>query len=313
MRGGRILSWLGKVVPLLGWGELRWRYPRLRCGLGVDIAAADQALTMEGHAQVGARTRIYLTGMAKFAIGTSVVLGQGVHVQSDGGLIQVGAHTGVQDGCRLYGEVSIGEHCLLAPNVYLSSGRHVFSEEPHRPILDQERRHRLAGQPIVVEDDCWLGINVVVMPGVTIGKGSVVGANAVVTKNVEPYSVVAGAPARLIRRRLDFVPPAAIDASRVEDWPYFYHGFDVLNPHPDYGLACRPQFKLGLAVGERQAVSLRVFATTIGALSANGQAVELQEGWNEIVIEMPASSMQAFAINIEGWVRTATVVEMDEL
>jgi hypothetical protein len=75
-------------------------------------------------------------------------------------------------------------------------------------------------RPIWVQDDCWLGTNVVVCPGVTIGKGSVVGANSVVTHDVMPYSVVAGSPARMIGRRLEWVPPPSLDPAREVDHPY---------------------------------------------------------------------------------------------
>ncbi len=53
----------------------------------------------------------------------------------------------------------------------------------------------------IIEDDVWIGRNAIIMPGVRIGKGSIVGAGAVVTKNVEPYSIVGGVPAKLIRKR----------------------------------------------------------------------------------------------------------------
>jgi hypothetical protein len=84
-----------------------------------------------------------------------------------------------------------------------------------------------AGKPVVVEDDCWLGINVVVMPGVTIGKGAVVGANSVVTRDVAPYTIVAGVPAKMLKKRLDFLPPREIIFDNAADRPYFYAGFEV--------------------------------------------------------------------------------------
>jgi maltose O-acetyltransferase len=56
-------------------------------------------------------------------------------------------------------------------------------------------------EPVIIEDDVWIGARVIILPGVKIGKGSIVGAGAVVTKDVEPYSIVAGVPAKLIRKR----------------------------------------------------------------------------------------------------------------
>nr|WP_143033346.1 DapH/DapD/GlmU-related protein [Prevotellamassilia timonensis] len=55
---------------------------------------------------------------------------------------------------------------------------------------------------VIIEDDCWIGFNVIILPGVTIGKGSIIGAGAVVTKSIPPYSVAGGVPAKVIKSRL---------------------------------------------------------------------------------------------------------------
>jgi hypothetical protein len=73
-------------------------------------------------------------------------------------------------------------------------------------------------------------VNVVVCPGVTIGKGSVVGANAAVTRDVAPYTVVAGAPARKISNRMEWGPPARIDFCSAEDRAYVVSGMPVRQP-----------------------------------------------------------------------------------
>jgi hypothetical protein len=82
-------------------------------------------------------------------------------------------------------------------------------------------------QPVRVDDDCWLGVNCVVAPGITVGKGCIVGANSVVTRDLPPYVVAAGAPARIVKNRLDFRPPRTIDYSVETDLPYFYSGIGV--------------------------------------------------------------------------------------
>jgi acetyltransferase-like isoleucine patch superfamily enzyme len=120
----------------------------------------------------------------------------------------IGAGTTIQRRSTINGNVTIGIECLLAPNVFISSGTHPFRLVPQMPIREQERlvasgalQFEGADKPVVIEDDCWLGANVVINPGVTVGRGCIVGANSVVTKNVAPYTVVAGVPAKKIGER----------------------------------------------------------------------------------------------------------------
>lgn len=91
-----------------------------------------------------------------------------------------------------YGMVTIGDRVAISPRVTLVvSSRPNFSRmEPYVPV-----KHG----PITIENDAWLGTGVIVLPDITIGEGAVVGANSVVTKDVRPYTIVGGSPARLIR------------------------------------------------------------------------------------------------------------------
>jgi acetyltransferase-like isoleucine patch superfamily enzyme len=67
-----------------------------------------------------------------------------------------------------------------------------------RPMSEQQ----YTSAPIIIEDDVWVGFQAIILPGVTIGRSSIVGAGAVVTRDVEPHSIVGGVPARLLRKRL---------------------------------------------------------------------------------------------------------------
>lgn len=92
---------------------------------------------------------------------------------------------------------SIGDYVMLAPYVSILSKSHIFGDTSTPMVLQGDSEER----PPTIEDDVWVGRNVVVMPGVRIGRGSIVGAGAVVAKDVAPYSIVGGVPARLIRMR----------------------------------------------------------------------------------------------------------------
>ena len=91
--------------------------------------------------------------------------------------------------------VVIGSHVLVASNVLITDVDHVL-EPGGTPIT---RSQKFVAAPVAIGDNCWLGQNVVVLKGVTIGHDSIVGANSVVTRDVAPCSVVAGNPARVIK------------------------------------------------------------------------------------------------------------------
>ncbi len=94
------------------------------------------------------------------------------------------------------GPISVGRNCMIASHSSLYSNQHIF-DDPTQPIATQG----VTQKGIVIEDDCWLGTGVRVLDGVTIGKGSVIGAGAVVTKDIPPYSVSVGVPAKVISKR----------------------------------------------------------------------------------------------------------------
>ncbi len=116
-------------------------------------------------------------------------LGEGLHV---GDHSNIGPYSFI--GCSGY--IEIGSRVLMGPRVTILAENH-----RHRrtdiPIKDQGVERSF----VRIEDDCWLGAGCIVVAGVTIGRGAIVAAGSVVTRDVEPYTVVAGSPARQIRRR----------------------------------------------------------------------------------------------------------------
>jgi len=106
---------------------------------------------------------------------------------------EIGKDCWIQQCCTFFGRcgIKIGNGVFIGPKCNLITINH---------LEDPEERSTTYGAPIVLEDKVWLGINVTVLPGVTIGYGSIVGANSVVTKDVPPMTIVAGNPAHIIRK-----------------------------------------------------------------------------------------------------------------
>ena len=96
-------------------------------------------------------------------------------------------------------KITIGNGVLVGSNCFITDNFHGYSDRKDVDIIVADREITSKG-PVVIGDNVWIGRNSCIMPNVTIGKGAIIGANSVVTHDVPPYSVVAGAPARIIKK-----------------------------------------------------------------------------------------------------------------
>ena len=96
----------------------------------------------------------------------------------------------------------IGHHVMIAPQVSIVTGNHKIDTvgKYMSEITDREKSPE-NDQDIIIKDDVWIGSNAILLKGITIGEGAVVAAGSIVTKNVEPYSIVAGVPAKIVKKR----------------------------------------------------------------------------------------------------------------
>lgn len=103
----------------------------------------------------------------------------------------------VQDDAK----VTIGDRCCFGPNVTIVTPVHPMLPEERASILDEngEPQHMCYAKPVSIGNDCWLGANVVVCPGVRIGDGCVIGAGSIIVKDIPPRTFAAGNPCRVIR------------------------------------------------------------------------------------------------------------------
>lgn len=107
-----------------------------------------------------------------------------------------GSNVHLNPGVCIYGRVTMGDDVMVAPNVVIAGGNHGI-ERNRVPMYYQSG----TSIGVTIESDVWIGANAVILDGVTVGQGAVVAAGAVVNKDVEPYAVVAGVPAKKIKVR----------------------------------------------------------------------------------------------------------------
>jgi acetyltransferase-like isoleucine patch superfamily enzyme len=169
----------------LPWNRARIHYELMRRGAFARWPLQGNVLEAlrAGRLQIGAETLfepgVWITapGQAQVRIGEGTFLNMGVMVAAE----------------QL---VEIGDHCMLANGCFVSDASHRY-DDPTRPITWQGFQSK---GPTRIGDNCWLGANVIVTSGVTIGERCVIGANSVVTRDIPPFSLAAGAPAKMLRQ-----------------------------------------------------------------------------------------------------------------
>lgn len=111
--------------------------------------------------------------------------------------IEIGDYSGIGEHCIIPKNTIIGKYVMMAPEVYIIDNNHI-SDDINIPMCFQGKT---PNKVTIIEDDCWLGARVMIMPGRKIEHGSILAAGAIVTKDVQPYSIVGGNPAKLIKKR----------------------------------------------------------------------------------------------------------------
>ena len=134
----------------------------------------------------------------RLELGEGVLLEPGVWITApDAARVRIGEGTFLNRNVMVASQelVEIGAHCMLANGCFVSDASHRFGDL-ERPVTWQGFESK---GPTRIGDNCWLGVGAVVTSGVTVGERCVVGANSVVTRDIPPYSIAAGAPARVLR------------------------------------------------------------------------------------------------------------------
>jgi len=183
---GRLTNLLAPLREMAGRDRLRRR-----------LEAGAPGARVHPSVEVRAPERLTL-GPGAF-VDNGVLLHCGGQEWSGGeGRIAIGANTYIGPSAVLFGAggIEIGEAVLISPGVVITSQQHSFAARD-ADIRDQPLRFG----PITIERDVWIGANATILPGVRLGHGSVIGAGAVVAKDVPPMTVVVGVPAQVARER----------------------------------------------------------------------------------------------------------------
>ena len=210
------------LLFLLGW------VPTV---IGIGLRAIFYRLMMRIEGQAAIERNVRLRFASQIRLGHGAYLDENVYIHACPDGVQIGAGTLVMHGAVLHvynfrdlphafvkigqdslvgeysvirgqGGVTMGDRVYTSPGTQIIAVNHVF-DDPERPFVEQG----ITAQGIVIEDDVWLGSNCVITDGVRVGKGAVVAAGAVVTKDVPPHTIVGGVPAKVIRE-IDGTRPA---------------------------------------------------------------------------------------------------------
>ena len=131
----------------------------------------------------------------RFWLGRKSVIESYCCINNAVGDVTIGDYTRIGIHCTVIGPVCIGHHVNLAQGITVTALNHNFADTNRR--IDEQG---ISTKPVVIGDDVWIGANAVILPGVTIGRHVVVAAGAVVTKDVPDYCVVAGVPAKVVKK-----------------------------------------------------------------------------------------------------------------
>lgn len=166
--------------------------PKIMIDKGAELIIGD-------NVELRRNLEIRVHQSSKVEIQSNVRLDRGVRILSTNSatiLLEEGVRVGLYSVLNGGDSITVGRKSLISGFVYLQTSMHGFK---NKEVEVQSQGYEHA--PVVLEPDCWLGTHVVVLPGVTLGKGVVVGSNAVVSKSVEEYKVVGGIPAKEIKER----------------------------------------------------------------------------------------------------------------
>ena len=193
---------LGRLMAIETQRRERLRLEGLR-----DVATIDATAWVDPAATITS----YANDPSRVVIGAKASIQGHILVMPQGGKVTVGAKSLVGPDARLWSaaSISIGSYVMISHGVNIhDNNSHSTSWRERRAEIDivypylslTPHAFELRPQPVVIEDDVWVGFGSTILKGVTVGRGAIIGCNTLVTTDVEPFTLVAGNPMRVVRR-----------------------------------------------------------------------------------------------------------------
>ena len=205
-------------IPRLAGNRLRSELLGLRLAHLGDGAVVEKGVSFHyaERIRIGAYARVAGNAVLRantdhpdgVSVGRRTSILESVLINANRGSVVVGDDSWLGPFCLLYGngDIRIGDGVLVAGHTSINTVSH-HAERVDIPISEQGTEIA----PVVIHDDVWIGLNAVILQGVTIGRGAIIGAGAVVTRDIPAWSVVCGVPAKVVRSRLDDVAGPRVD------------------------------------------------------------------------------------------------------
>ena len=158
-------------------------------------------IVTEGFVFLGKNVEVYARkGYGRLVVGRWVHIGSGNSLRCHEGNLRIGDKCvfGKDNTVNCYLDIEFGARTIVADWVYMCDFDHVYADI-HVPIKDQG----IVKSPVRIGPDCWLGVKVTVLRGITVGAGSVLAAHSLINRDVPPMSVVVGVPGRVVKNRVE--------------------------------------------------------------------------------------------------------------